>query len=109
MRSVVKDGDNGDNEDDFVKSLSNSLAYVTFRNTYDNHHYHHLLGVSEDNIPSEAKPSAARTDQATLAKQVKELLEAWRLANKGRVERPSLISAVVMQLLLKNPGFNTDA
>jgi len=47
-------------------------------------------------------------DQATLAKQVKELLEAWQSAHKAPVGRPSLISAVVMQLLLKNPGFNTD-
>jgi phage/plasmid-associated DNA primase len=104
MRSVVKDGDNGDNEDDFVKSLSNSLAYVTFRNTYDNHHYHHPSKES----PSEAKPSAIRTDQATQAKQVKELLEAWQSAHKSLVGRADLIDATAMQLLLKNPSFNTD-
>jgi hypothetical protein len=64
--------------------------------------------VSEDNIPSEAKPSAIRTDQVTLAKQVKELLEAWRLAHKALIGRADLIDAMAMQLLVKNPSFNTD-
>ena len=108
MRSAVKSGDSGDYAHDFVKSLSNSLAYATFRNTYDNDHYHHFLGINEDNITCETKPSAIRTDQATLAKHVKGLLEAWQSAHKALVGRADLIDAMAMQLLIKNPSFNTD-
>ena len=60
--------------------------------------------VNYDQNPLEEQ----KPDQTTLAKQVKELLEAWRSAHKVRAGRPELISGTSMRLLADNPEFNTD-